>query len=63
MRARVRTIISEEQINRIKDKELREIGYMYFIEHISQLDIAFTLNYSEKTINRRIKEIKTRYIA
>lgn len=58
-RARIKKYINEEVINQIKDKELREIGYMYFVEHISQIDIAFNLNYSEKTIQRRIKEIKT----
>lgn len=63
MRARIKGNITEEQINTIKDIELHKIGYMYFVEHKSQLDIAFELNYSEKTINRRIKEIKTRLYA
>ena len=57
MRARIKVILSEEQIDNIKDIELKKIAYMYFIERQSELDIAFTLNYSEKTIQRRIKEI------
>lgn len=62
MRARIKVILSEEQINQIKDIELHKIGYMYFIERQSQLDIAFALNYSEKTINRRIKEIYLQFV-
>ena len=57
MRARIKEQITEEQINQIKDIELHNIGYKYFVEHRSQLDIAFELDVSEKTINRRIKEI------
>ena len=63
MRARIREEIKEEVINSIKDVELHNIGYKYFIEHRSMLDIAFELNYSESTIKRRIKEIRTKYIA
>ena len=63
MRARIRKTLSEKQINQIKDVELKQIGYMYFVEHKSQLDIAFELNYCEKTIQNRIKEIRTMYIA
>lgn len=63
MRARIREEIKEEVINSIKDIELHNIGYKYFIEHRSMLDIAFELNYSESTIKRRIKEIRTKYIA
>lgn len=63
MRARIKYEISEELINKIKDVELKEIGYKYYIEHKSMLDIAFELNVCEKTIQRRIKEIRTKYIA
>ena len=62
-RARIRKYINEEVINQIKDIKLGKIGYMYFIEHKSMLDISFELDVCEKTIQRRIKEIRTRYIA
>lgn len=53
----------KQKIEYIDDIELKKIAIMYFIERQSQIDIAFCLNYSEKTIQRRIKEIRTRYIA
>lgn len=48
----------KQKIEYIDDIELKKIAYMYFIEHRSQLDISFELELSDKTIYRRIKEIK-----
>lgn len=59
-RARIKKYCSKEIIESIEDEELRKIAYMYYIQHISMIDISFILNYSERTIQRRIKEIKTR---
>lgn len=58
MRARIKEFYSEEQINKIKDVELHRIAYMYYIERICELEIAFELDLSEKTIQRRMKEIR-----
>lgn len=62
-RARSKIYCSKEIIDKIEDIELHKIAYMYYIQRMSMLDIAFEMNYSEKTIQRRIKEIRTRYIA
>lgn len=48
----------KQKIEYIDDIELKKIAIMYFIEHRSQLDISFELELSDKTIYRRIKEIK-----
>lgn len=59
-RARLRDVSNYDlqKINDIKDKELKRIAEMYFIEHMGQIDIAFELNYSEDTIYLRVREIK-----
>lgn len=57
MRARPKKRVTKEQINSIDDIELKQIGFKYFIQKMCELDIAFELNLSEKTISRRIKEI------
>lgn len=62
-RARIRSKIEVQKIDEIKCDELRQIAYLYYIKEYSQLDIAFQMNLSEKTIYRRLKEIRTRYIA
>lgn len=62
-RARIRSKIDVQKINEIQCEELKQIAILYFIKEYSQLDIAYELNLSEKTIYNRIKEIRTRFNA
>lgn len=59
-RARIRSKIDVQKIEELKVEELKKIANLYYVKELSELDIAFELDVSEKTIYRRIKEIKTK---
>lgn len=63
-RARLRNYKDIEK-NRLKEiiecidiEELKRIADLYYIKEYSQLDICFELDCHERTIQRKIKEIK-----